>query len=154
MTTVINLPPSLDERTFETVLEHLAPIPIDEKVILDGRHTRWASPYGLTALLTVAQTRAEKPTLVSPESEETGSYWARTGFFKHAEELFEMHGSTHRARASGESDVLLEITPVGKSEDVHEVVSRIQQKSASILVKELNIDAKATMGFAMTLSEA
>ncbi|MGE5727697.1 MAG: hypothetical protein ACM34L_03780, partial [Gemmatimonas sp.] len=125
MTTIINLPPSLDERTFETVLEHLAPIPVDEKVLLDGRHTRWASPYGLTALLTVAQTRAEKPALVSPESEETGSYWARTGFFKHAEELFEMHGSTHRARASGESDVLLEITPVAKSEDVHEVVGRI-----------------------------
>jgi hypothetical protein len=30
-----------------------------------------------------------------------------------------MHGTTHRARASRESDVLLEITPVGKSEDVH-----------------------------------
>jgi anti-sigma regulatory factor (Ser/Thr protein kinase) len=53
----------------------------------------------------------------------------------------------------GESSVLLEITPVVKSEDVHEVVGRIQQKAQLILSKELNIDAKATVGFAMTLSE-
>ncbi len=154
MTTVINVPPSLDDKTFELVLERLAPIPQDEKILLDARHTRWASPYGLTALLTLAQTRVEKPALYAPEAEETGSYWARTGFFTYAESLFELHGAPHRARPTGESDVLLEITPVAKSDDVHEVVGRIQQKSQSILVKELNIDAKATMGFAMTLSEA
>lgn len=154
MTTVINVPPSLDDRTFETVLEHLAPVPADEKVLLDARHTRWASPYGLTALLTLAQTRAERPALYAPESDDTASYWARTAFFKYAEELFDLHGPAHRARAGGESDVLLEITPVAKSDDVHEVVGRIQQKAQSILVKELNLDAKATMGFAMTLSEA
>ena len=154
MTTVINIPPSLDEESFENVLEQLAPVPQDESILLDARHTRWASPYGLTALLTLAQTRATKPALYAPESEDTVSYWARTGFFRFADELFELHGSPHRARAGGESDVLLEITPVAKSEDVHEVVGRIQQKSQAMLVKELNIDAKATMGFAMTLSEA
>ena len=154
MTTVINIPPSLDEKTFESVLARLEPIPQDDKVLLDARHTRWASPYGLTALLTLAQTRAERPILHAPEAEETGSYWARTGFFAHAAELFELHGHVPRPRGSGESDVLLEITPIGKSEDVHDVVGRIQQKSQAILVKELNIDVKATMGFAMTLSEA
>jgi anti-sigma regulatory factor (Ser/Thr protein kinase) len=122
--------------------------------LLDARHTRWASPYGLTALLTLAQTRAERPALYVPESDDTSSYWSRTGFFRFAEESFELHGTVPRARASTESEVLLEITPVAKSEDVHDVVGRIQQKSQAILVKELNIDAKATMGFAMTLSEA
>jgi len=154
MTTVINVPPSLDEVTFETILEQLAPVPQDEKVLLNARHTRWASPYGLTAVLTLAQTRAERPALYAPELDDTASYWARAAFFKHAEELFELHGSIPRSRGSGESDVLLEITPVAKSEDVHEVVGRIQQKSQAILTKELNIDVKATVGFAMTLSEA
>lgn len=154
MTTVLNVPPSLDDKTFETVLEQLAPVSQDEKVLLDARHTRWASPFGLTALLTLAQTRAERPSLYVPESEDTTSYWSRTGFFTFAEELFELAGTVPHARAAGESNVLLEITPVAKSEDVHDVVGRIQQKSQSILVKELNIDAKATMGFAMTLSEA
>jgi anti-sigma regulatory factor (Ser/Thr protein kinase) len=154
MTTVINVPPSLDDKTFETVLEQLAPVSADEKILIDARHTRWASPYGLTALLCLAQTRPERPAFYAPESDDTASYWARTAFFKYADDLFELHGSIPRSRAAGESDVLLEITPVAKSDDVHEVVGRIQQKSQAILVKELNIDVKATMGFAMTLSEA
>ena len=154
MTTVITVPPSLDDATFEQLLEQLAPLPADERILVDARHARWASPYGLTALLALAQSRAERPALAVPEADDTSSYWARAGFFRHAEELFELHGSVPRARAGAESDVLLEITPVSKSEDVHEVVGRIQQKAQSILVRELNIDAKATMGFAMTLSEA
>jgi anti-sigma regulatory factor (Ser/Thr protein kinase) len=153
MTAVINVPLSLDDRTFEQVLEQLAPVPTEEKVLVDARHTRWASPYGLTALLTLAQTRRERPGLVVPEHEETASYWARAGFFQHAEPLYELAGHVPRSRG-GESDVLLEITPVAKSDDVHEVVGRIQQKAQAILVKELNLDAKSTPLFAMTLSEA
>jgi anti-sigma regulatory factor (Ser/Thr protein kinase) len=154
MTKVIDVPPSLDDKSFELLLEQLASVPPEEKLLLDARHTRWASPYGLTALLALAQTRAERPALYAPESDETRSYWARTGFFRYADELFELHGTVPRARGSGESDVLLEITPIAKSDDVHEVVGRIQQKSQAILVRELNIDVKATVGFAMTLSEA
>jgi anti-sigma regulatory factor (Ser/Thr protein kinase) len=152
VTSVITVPPSLDDYTFEQVVDQLAGIPPDAKVIIDARHTRWASPFGLTALLTLGQTREVRPSFTAPDNEETSSYWARTGFFRHAEELFDMHGSVPKARG-GESSVLLEITPVGKSEDVHEVVGRIQQKAQQILAKELNIDAKATVGFAMTLSE-
>ncbi|HEX5436816.1 MAG TPA: ATP-binding protein [Gemmatimonadaceae bacterium] len=154
MTTVITLPPSLDDKSFEIVLERLAEVPQDDRVLLDARHTRWASPYGLTAMLTLAQSREERPGLYAPESEETGSYWARTGFFTHAAEVFELHGHIPRTRGTGESSVLLEITPIAQVDDVHEVVGRIQQKSQAILVNELNIDVQATMGFAMTLSEA
>jgi anti-sigma regulatory factor (Ser/Thr protein kinase) len=152
VTSVITIPPSLDDHTFEQVVEQLASVPPDAKLLVDARHTRWASPYGLTALLALGQTREERPSFAAPEAEDTASYWARTGFFKHAEELYELHGTVPRAKG-GESSVLLEITPVVKSEDVHEVVGRIQQKAQQILSKELNIDAKATVGFAMTLSE-
>jgi anti-sigma regulatory factor (Ser/Thr protein kinase) len=154
VTTVINVPQSLDDATFEQVLEQVAPLPAEAKLLVDARHARWASPYGLSALLTLAQSRPERPALAAPEAEDTASYWARTGFFRYAETLFDIHGNVPRARAAGESDVLLELTPVSKSDDVHEVVGRIQQKAQAILVRELNLDAKATMGFAMTLSEA
>ncbi|MEJ7811661.1 MAG: ATP-binding protein [Gemmatimonadaceae bacterium] len=153
MTTVINVPQTLSDKTFETVLTALAPVAPDDRVLLDARHTRWASPYGLAALLTLAQTRTERPALYAPDPD-IGSYWARTGFFRHAESLFELHGQIPRPRSGAESDVLLEITPVAGSEDVHEVVSRIQGKAHAILSKELNLEGKATMGFAMTLSEA
>jgi anti-sigma regulatory factor (Ser/Thr protein kinase) len=153
VTTVINVPPSLDEASFEQVLEQLAPLPGDRKILVDARHTRWASPYGLTALLTLAQTRDARPAFAVPEAEDTGTYWARTGFFKFADELYELHGSVPRTRPAGESSVLLEITSVSGSADVHDVVERIQQKAQAILATELNIDNKVTMGFAMTLSE-
>jgi anti-sigma regulatory factor (Ser/Thr protein kinase) len=152
VTSVITVPPSLDDHTFEQVVEQLAAVPPDAKLVVDARHTRWASPYGLTALLTLGQTRDTRPSFTAPDTEETASYWARTGFFKHADDIYELHGAVPKARG-GESSVLLEITPVVKSEDVHEVVGRIQQKAQQILSKELNIDAKATVGFAMTLSE-
>ena len=152
MTIVITVPPTLDEEGFEQVLEQLTPLPADAKILLDARHTTWASPYGLTAMLTLGQTRTERPAFAVPEKDTTASYWARAAFFEHAEELFDLHGS-YPKKTGGESGVLLEITPIGKSEDVHEVVGRIQTKAAQIIAKELNIDAKATVGFAMTLSE-
>jgi anti-sigma regulatory factor (Ser/Thr protein kinase) len=152
VTSVITVPPSLDDHTFEQVVEQLATVPPDAKLVVDARHTRWSSPYGLTALLALGQTRQTRASFTAPDAEETASYWARTGFFRHAEELYDLHGAVPRAKG-GESSVLLEITPVVKSEDVHEVVGRIQQKAQQILSKELNIDAKATVGFAMTLSE-
>jgi anti-sigma regulatory factor (Ser/Thr protein kinase) len=152
VTTVINVPPSLDDHTFEQVLEQVAPLPGDARILVDARHTRWASPYGLTALLTLAQTRAERPAFAVPELDDTQSYWARAGFFRFAEQLYDLHGHVPK-KSGGDSNVLLEITPVNRSEDVHEVVGRIQQKAQQILSHELHIDAKATVGFAMTLSE-
>ena len=153
MTTVIALPPSLDDVTFELVFDQLAPLTADDKILVDARHARWASPYALTALLAVAQTRESRPVLTPPEAEDTLSYWARAGFFRAAEELFDIHGTVPRARAAAESNVLLEITSVSKSADVHDVVDRIQQRAQHILASELNIDAQASVRFIMTLSE-
>jgi anti-sigma regulatory factor (Ser/Thr protein kinase) len=154
VTTVIDLPPSLDENSFEQVLEQVASLPPDARMLVDARHTTWASPYGLTALLTLAQTRnGAKPTLTVPEKDDTISYWSRAHFFLYADDLFELSGHVPRRTPSGDSQVLLEITPISKREDVHEVVGRIQQKSSQIISHELGLDPKAIGGFALTLSE-
>lgn len=152
MTTVITVPPSLDDATFEQILDPLSRLAPDDKLLLDARHARWASPYGLTGLLTIAQTRLTRPALAVPESDETASYWARTAFFRHAADLFDLKGSVPRSRQN-ESSVLLEITPVVGSDDVHAVVDKVQQKAQAILVNELKLDAAATMRFTMALSE-
>lgn len=154
MTTVISVPPSLDEQTFEQVIEQLAPLPAEEKILIDARHARWASPYGLIALLCVAQSREQRMSFSVPENPDTVSYWSRTGFFRYAAELYEMHGNVPRAREAHESDVLLEITPIVQSDDVHGVVGRIQQKAADILHGQLNLDTAVTGAFGMTLSES
>jgi anti-sigma regulatory factor (Ser/Thr protein kinase) len=154
VTAVINVPPSLDDSTFESVLDQVARVPAEEKLLVDARHAKWSSPYGLTALLTLAQSRAERPSFTGPEDENVASYWSRLAFYRHAERVFELHGFVPRPKAAGESDVLLEITPITKSDDVHEVVGRIQEKAKQILTVGLHLDPKATMGFAMTLSES
>lgn len=153
MTNVITVPPSLDDYSFEQVLEQVAPLPADAKLLVDARHARWASPYGLTALLTLAQTRTERPTLAVPELDETLSYWSRAAFFQHAESVYDLNGSYPKRRDAGESNVLLEITPIAKSDDVHNVVGRVQERAQQIIKTELKLDPKAIIGFAMTLSE-
>jgi len=153
VTTVVQVPPSLDDRTFEQVLDQVALLPPDAKLLVDARHTLWASPYALTAMLTLAQTRTERPAFAVPDHDNTASYWARTGFFHHAESVFDLHGSFPKRAQTGESSVLLEITPIIKSEDVHGVVGRIQDKSQAILTGELHLDPKATIPFTMILSE-
>lgn len=154
MTTVINIPHSLDENSFEEVLEQVAPLPPDAKMLLDARHTTWASPYGLSALLTLGQTRsASRATLAVPENDDTTSYWARSNFFHYADELFDLKGVVPKRVPRGDSQVLLELTPIAKSEDVHGAVDRIQERTQQIIGKELGLDPKAIVGFAMTLSE-
>jgi anti-sigma regulatory factor (Ser/Thr protein kinase) len=153
VTNVITVPPSLDDHSFEQVLEQLAPLPADAKILLDARHARWASPFGLTALLTLAQTRSERPSFAVPEMEDTASYWARAGFFHHAESLFDLHGTYPKKWDGAESNSLLDITAIAKSSDVHDVVGRVQTRAKQIIASELHLDTKAIIGFTMTLSE-
>lgn len=157
MTSVLTLPPTVDDATFEQVLTDLAAVPADAKLLVDARHAQWASPYGLTGLLAVAQARGAegpRPSFAPPEADATLSYWARTGFFRHAEPLYEFARPVPRARPAGESSVLLDITPVSKAGDVHEIIGHIQERSAAILHEGLGLDTRATIGFSMTLSEA
>jgi len=154
VTAVISVPPSLDEQTFEHVIEQLALVPEGEKILVDARHARWASPFGLTALLCVAQSRVERMSFAVPDNADTASYWSRAGFFRHAAELYDLHGTVPRQREAHESDVLLEITPVVKTDDVHGVVGRIQQKATDILHGQLGLDTAITGAFGMTLSES
>jgi anti-sigma regulatory factor (Ser/Thr protein kinase) len=151
---VINVPSSLDDQSFEQVLDQLAPLPADARILIDARNTTWGSPYGLTALLTLGQTRLERPQLMPPEAAETASYWSRAKFFEYADDLFEIMSRVPPRGPERESGTLLEVTPVSKSDDVHKVVERIQDKAARIITQNLHLESRAVMGFAMTLSEA
>lgn len=155
---VVTVPGSLDDRTLDVLAQDIGDWPPVNGLLLDARATHWASPYGLTALLTLGQAVLEAklpaPRFTIPESDEVKSYWARAGFFHAAAECFELVGRVPRKSSDAPSDVLLPVTPVRAAEDVHHVVGRIQERAQRILAAELNLEAKATMGFAMALSEA
>jgi anti-sigma regulatory factor (Ser/Thr protein kinase) len=155
VTTVIEVPPSVDSETFEVILQQVAAAPPDAKLLLDARHSRWFSPYGLTALLTLGQARGERMSFTVPEKEETAHYITRARFFEQGAEFFDIHGHVPRVRAKEEArSVLLEVTRIAGSSDVHHVVEQIQQRAQEILVTRLQLDPLATMRFATTLSEA
>lgn len=154
MTAVITVPASLDEQSFEQVLEQVAPLPADAKLLVDARHTRFATPYGLTGLLCLAQSRAEKADFAPPADDEVKSYWSRSSFFRYAEELYTMRGTVPKGRVHQDSDTVLEVTPIAKSEDVHTVVERVKDRATHILTNKLKLETRATMGFTVSLSEA
>ena len=157
MTRVVEVPSSFDDRSFDQFAEGVAGGGA-ERLLFDAHATQWASPYGLVGLLAAGQAQSEgqreRPLLTLPADRDVAHYWARAGFFRHAAEYFELHGKVPRIAASGESDVLLEVTAVRGADDVHGVVDRIQERAAVILSRELGLEAQATMGFAMALSEA
>ena len=158
MTSVVAVPTSFDDRSFEPFVAGLAALTAPGRVLIDAHATEWASPFGLVGLLCAGQALGvrlgAKPLLTVPADREVAQYWARTGFFAQAETLFEIHGAAPKAKADTDSPVLLEVTPVRVAGDVHRVVDRIQTRSAAILDGELGLDAKATIGFGMALSEA
>jgi anti-sigma regulatory factor (Ser/Thr protein kinase) len=155
---VITVPRSLDDRSLDTLAEGLAGWPPGAPYLLDARGMTWASPYGLTALLTLGQATVEaglpRPRFTVPDSDEVKSYWGRAGFFHAAAECLELVGRYPRKVVDTPSEVLLPVTPIRAAEDVHHVVGRIQEGAQRILSADLNLAPKATMGFVMALSES
>lgn len=158
MTRLVEVPAQFDDRTFDQFAGAFAQASSDGgRLLFDAHAAEWASPYGLVGLLAAGEaTRragGERALLTAPTNSDVLRYWARAGFFREAAEIFEIHGRYPKAKAQPESDVLLPVTPVRAVEDVHAVVSRIQERAAAILAAEAGLDPRATMGFAMALSE-
>jgi hypothetical protein len=167
MTRLVEVPAQFDDRTFDQFAGSFAgAVTGGERLLFDAHSTEWASPHGLLGLLVAGEAARrqgrgdgasvgdERPLLAAPTHADVLSYWARAGFFREAAGIFEIHGRVPKGRPDEESEVLLPVTPVRAAEDVHEVVSKIQQRASAILASELHLDPKATMGFAMALSEA
>ena len=158
MTRIVEVPASFDDRSFDQFAASYSAGPDDGRQLFDARGAQWASPYGLVGMLTAAQATIEagreKPLFTVPVSEEVRDYWAKTGFFRHAAELFEIHGKVPRRKAAEHDAHLLDVTPVRIAEDVHGIVEKIQEGASRLLTGELGLEPKATMGFAVALSEA
>ncbi|MEX0980100.1 MAG: ATP-binding protein, partial [Gemmatimonadota bacterium] len=57
------------------------------------------------------------------------------------------------SRAGGQSDVLLEITPIMTNSDIHAVVDRVQSRAGAILSRTLHYPPSAVVRFSVILSE-
>lgn len=156
MRQVITLPPTLDESGFDAVVAELG----DEEgagYLLDGRHVRWADPYGMVGLLAIGHHLKEghgvRPVLELPESPEVLSYLGRMGFLRDAAEIFEIPGGIGPEKPVGPSNVLLEITQIRSHDDVHGVIEHVQERAGTILTEILNYSPADAVPFSIMLSE-
>ncbi len=152
---VVPVPASLDYRTLDRLIEAQAAAG-EARVLFDARHLRWIDPVGMIGLLAAGRVARERsgalPGLQLPEGGEVPGYLARMGFGEAAREHFE--GGWHLPSRPGRaSDVLLEITPVTRNQDVHEVVDHVQERAGAILSKTLRYPPSAVVQFSVILSE-
>ncbi len=151
---LIEVPATLDERSADSVFQQ-----VDElggsRALIDARRVRWVDPFGMLALLAAGEVAGgvgEQPLLRLPESPDVLGYLGRMAFFPQAAELYEVDRAPKRGR-DGESDVLLEITPIRSHGDVHTVVDRVQDRAGSILTRQLRYPLAAAVQFSVILSE-
>ena len=155
MTFVVPVPDTLDERGFEALVTNWAGAE-GGRVLLDARHVRWVSPYGVLGLLAAGaaslKRSGERPILQPPENKDVVSYLSRIRFYEIAHDVFDFQAHV-RKRSSGESDALLEITQITSHQDVHDVVDRVRDRAAAILGKRLGYPPQAVLHFSVILSE-
>jgi anti-anti-sigma regulatory factor len=157
------LPPtSLDESTFERLIRQLdSPEGLGTgQIIIDLEQVRFVDPYGMLGLLALARflrQRGCEPVLMLPRADEVMKYLDRMDFSRHAEGLCAMDLTTlwsdGEYSRSPHSDVLLEITPIAHSEDIHYIVERVRERAQTILSQNLHYEQAAIDGFVVALSE-
>lgn len=173
----IVIPGVLDESSGEDLRscgEKLAHVDLSE--------SRFVDPHGLLSLLECcrhAKNVGKRIALTLPANESVLSYLERIGFVTHVRpfaELFTAGGRRYVSPAQTyhlperrshdssvgaaqyrlprrPSDVLLEITLVENSQDVHAIVGRVKNRAHLILKKHLGYDEQKTVRFIVALAE-
>jgi len=154
---VIDVPEVLDHKGFEELVASLGKLTAEgvERILFNAKHVRWVSPYGLIGLLAAGRVARDRtglaPRIEAPDSREVRSYWERMDFWQAAHEVFDLEPGSTRPHAT--SDALLEITPIRSHHDVHAVVERVRERSASILENRLHYPKPSVIQFSVMLSE-
>lgn len=144
----------ITEETFEYFLKIL------KEQLIDLRNVNFIDPYGMVGLLEIGEiskSDGSSKTILLPESEEVLKYLERMDFFKFADRYFSLYPAqpeiSEKYLRSSDSDVLLEITPIEKSDDIHFIVGKVRDRSHAILTKHLHYDENTINSFIVALSE-
>lgn len=160
----------VEESTFDSLIQQLSCInPAHqemgwingkEPVKIDLREVQFIDPYGMLGLLELGRYLKKKytsPLLILPHSEEVLKYLERMDFWKYALELFELESQDPWPKEpffrSQHSDVLLELTRIEETDDIHNLVEKVRERAGSILVANLNYSSGDIDAFVVALSE-
>lgn len=145
----------LTEETFDKVLQAFI-----RSEQIDLRDISFIDPYGMLGLLEIGELcmlEDIKKTVILPRSSEVLKYLDRMDFFQFAKKYFMLEPSSSELSSAyvrnTDSDVLLEITPIEKTNDIHFIVGKVRDRAQSILANHLHYDDRAINGFIVALSE-
>lgn len=145
----------ITEETFEQILQFP-----DTSSPIDLREVTFVDPYGMVGILEIGELLTSKGIqriIYLPKSEEVLKYFERMDFFRFAGEYFIIKPSkpyiSEKYLRNSYSDVLLEITSIEKSDDIHFIVGQVKNRAHSILARHLHYDEKAIHGFIVAISE-
>ncbi len=145
----------ITEETFEQTLRSFL-----QSEQIDLRGVSFIDPYGMLALLEIGELCARedvRKTIILPQSGDVHRYLERMDFFTNAKRYYALeYASTESAgkfSRSADSDVLLEITPIERSNDIHFIVGKVRDRAQAILARHLHYDDRAVNGFIVALSE-
>ncbi|MCX7794801.1 MAG: hypothetical protein N2257_10440, partial [Thermodesulfovibrionales bacterium] len=112
---------------------------------------------GIIELGEIKRESGKSKTLLLPSNIEAMKYLERMDFLRYASENYiikpEDFRLSERYRRRIHSDVLLEITRIEKSDDIHFIVAKVKERADIILKKPLHYDERAIKGFIVALSE-
>ena len=145
----------LTEDTFEQTLKSFI-----RSEQIDLRGVSFIDPYGMLGLLEIGELcmlEDVRKSIILPQTGDVCAYLDRMDFFRFARRYFTLEPSSPDApgkyQRSADSDVLLEITPIQKSDDIHFIVGKVRDRAQAILATHLHYDDRAINGFIVALSE-
>ena len=144
----------LTEETFEQTLKSFI-----RSEQIDLGDVSFIDPFGMLGLLEIGELcmlEDVRKTVILPRSDEVCKYLDRMDFFTHARRYFSLEHSDENSPGQArraDSDVLLEITPIEKSNDIHFIVGKVRERAQAILTTHLRYDERAINGFIVALSE-
>ncbi len=159
---VLIAPTTVDERGFELFLGQFGQRAWAEshRICIDLGDVTFIDPYGMVGILECGcylKSLGKEVILRLPRPEEVSKYLERMDFFRFRSGLFILDPShldlTEKYHRSTASDVLLEITRIEKSDDIHFIVNRVRDRAGSILEAHLHYDERAIHHFIVALSE-
>lgn len=150
----------LDENTFEKLFSQLN-YKIKNEITINIGKVGFIDPYGMIGLLELGwYLRRELgiiPILTLSQSEDVLKYLERMDFLKNAGSVFKIDTSIltieEKFLRSKHSDVLLEITTIKGTDDIHLIVDKVRERAEVILHTHLNYDTAAIDSFIVALSE-
>ena len=129
----------LTEDTFEQIV-----LAFRESATIDLQEVTFIDPYGMVGLLEIGgllRFGGSCKILRLPRSEEVLKYLEVMDLFRFARECFSLEPPEPQISGkylrSSYSDVLLEITPIEKSDDIHFIVGKVKVRSHAILKRHL-----------------